>query len=341
MIDPGSFAPDPERARALDLRMRRRLATSLRHVATQCAPYLPVDQAALETRLARVEHCPAPPALFGAYYEAVFAIEAGELDAAQALLGDIIAGPDAESALRIVALGDPAADPVAARIQRLVDTDPEAPLRLAPPDPERAQAFRARVESALRLLDAGCPALAAEIRALVREIVLAAPEDPAATLQFDGASSFMLWGAVVLNAHMPGSVVEMAQTLAHESAHNLLFGLCAEGPLVENDDDERYSSPLRVDPRPMDGIVHATFVTARMHYALGALAGSGTLEATDRAYAAGALPGLADAVAAGMATIEAHGRLTPLGAAVLDGARRYMAAFAVRESSGPPPAPPS
>jgi HEXXH motif-containing protein len=319
--------------------MRRRLATSLRHVATQCAPHLPVDRAALEARLARVERSTVPPALFGAYYEAVFAIDAGELDAAQSLIGDIIAGPDAESALRIVALGDPAADPVAARIQRLVDTDPAAPLRLAPPDPQTARTFHDRVASALRLLDAGCPALAAEIRALVREIVLAAPAEPQATLQFDGASSFMLWGAVVLNARMPGSVIEMAQTLAHESAHNLLFGLCAEGSLVENADDERFASPLRVDPRPMDGIVHATFVTARMHYALHALAGSGSLDATDGAYASDTLPGLARAFDAGIATIEAHGRLTPLGTAVLDGARRYMAALPVHESSGPPPAP--
>ena len=84
---------------------------------------------------------------------------------------------------------------------------------------------------------------------------------------------------VELAQHPRGAVVrrvrsdlDMVQALAHESAHLLLFGMCADGPLLENaNDDHRYSSPLRTDSRPMDGIVHATFVTARMCCALSQL----------------------------------------------------------------------
>jgi HEXXH motif-containing protein len=54
--------------------------------------------------------------------------------------------------------------------------------------------------------------------------------------------------------------------LTHEAAHSLLLGYTLGAPLVESDPAERFSSPLREDLRPMDGIVHATYVLARMHY---------------------------------------------------------------------------
>ncbi len=65
--------------------------------------------------------------------------------------------------------------------------------------------------------------------------------------------------------------------LLHETAHQLLFGLSLDQPVVENDVEERYASPLRPDPRPMDGIFHATFVCARMRYGYVRLDGSQTV----------------------------------------------------------------
>ncbi len=127
-------------------------------------------------------------------------------------------------------------------------------------------------------MESGDPALAAEIRTLLREIVLAAGSEDPKAMTFDGASAFMLWGAIIINANRRDGAVGMVQMLAHESAHNLLFGFSADGPLVENSAEELYSSPLRVDPRPMDGIYHATFVTARMHRAIKQLLDSGVLD---------------------------------------------------------------
>jgi HEXXH motif-containing protein len=48
----------------------------------------------------------------------------------------------------------------------------------------------------------------------------------------------------------------------------VLFAETLDGPLVQNDPNERYKSPLRMNPRPMDGIYHATFVSARMYQAI-------------------------------------------------------------------------
>jgi HEXXH motif-containing protein len=123
---------------------------------------------------------------------------------------------------------------------------------------------REQIKDAFALMDQGDPGLAAEIRALVLEIILAAATENPKTMTFDGASAFMLWGAIMINANRRDGAVGMVQMLAHESAHDLLFGLCATEPLVENAPDELFLSPLRIDPRPMEGIYHATFVTARM-----------------------------------------------------------------------------
>jgi len=142
---------------------------------------------------------------------------------------------------------------------------------------------------------------------------------------FDGASSFLLWGAVVLNAAEGASVLATIQAVAHESAHNLLFGLSADGPLVLNGDLERYPSPLRTDARPLDGIFHATFVTARMQQAVGALRAAGALLPAERDEAESALAANAALFAQGLATLDRHAKLTPLGEAVLAGARAVMA----------------
>jgi HEXXH motif-containing protein len=187
---------------------------------------------------------------------------------------------------------------------------------------------RDRLDSAFALLDAGFPGMAAEIRILLREIVVAAgPEDPKA-LTFDGASSFMLWGAILLNARGQKTVLDTAQALAHESGHNLLFGLSANGPLVDNPDDELFSSPLRKDPRPMDGVFHATYVVARMHQTLSRLLESSVLDGEQVAAAEADLAIHRRNFDAGDQVVREGGRLTNAGREAIGAARDYMTAAA-------------
>lgn len=337
VADPRSFSPaepmplaaaffDPcaVRARSLDARMRARLADSVRYLAAQLDAHLAVPEAALDSFLARLAQGPVSPHAFAAYADLVLALDEGALGEAELHLRDLLAAPAALPGPRIAALGDAARERDADRYRRHVDTDPEQPLAILPPPPELAAAARGRIEAALARLDAGNAELADEIRALVREIVLAVGSSEPGAWTFDGASSFMLWGAIVLNAAGQASVLETAQALAHESAHNLLFGLCADGSLLRNDGSERFASPLRVDPRPLDGIFHATFVTARMHQAVARLQRSGVLDAGERAEAERAQADNQRLFASGLATLDAHAKLTPLGEAVLDGARQYM-----------------
>jgi HEXXH motif-containing protein len=57
----------------------------------------------------------------------------------------------------------------------------------------------------------------------------------------------------------------MVDVLVHEASHLLLFGLVGGKALSRNDPAARYASPLRRDPRPIDGIFHAAFVATRVH----------------------------------------------------------------------------
>lgn len=324
MTDPSAFRPDRDRALRLDARMRTRLSGSLAYIASAVGDDVRVRRAAFDALLDRIARGPVSPSVFGIYCDLVLAISAGKRDETTRLLDEIVAVPDERAGVTIRALGDPAHDLGAARVQRLVDTDRGRPVVLCPPPAEAVDEARARIAIAFALLDAGFPALADEIQILVREIILTV-NDPDAPTRFDGASSFMLWGAIVLNAEIGMRPIALVEGLAHESGHCVLFGLCADGPLVENDDVDRFASPLRSDPRPMDGIVHAAYVVARMHQAVRTILDAGMLDSDDADYARTSLDQHAQAFRRGIDTIDQHARLTPLGREVLAGARDYMA----------------
>ena len=205
------FAPNPVQAQAFDRRMRERLGLSLRYIIGQLKHAIHVPWRGMDGFLMRLAAGPVPASVFGAYCDLVLAIETDRRDLAAALLDEIAAAPNRPPDLTITDLADPGRDPIAERYVRLINTDPSASFTVLPPPPEIAAACRDRIAAAFRLLDVGDPPLAAEIRALIGEIVLAiGPEDPAAML-FDGASSFMLWGSIVLNATAHRTDLEMAR----------------------------------------------------------------------------------------------------------------------------------
>jgi HEXXH motif-containing protein len=130
---------------------------------------------------------------------------------------------------------------------------------------------------------------------------------------------------MLLNGRGQNNVLDTAQALAHESGHNLLFGFCSSGPLVDNPDEELFSSPLRKDPRPMDGVFHATYVIARMHQTVSRLLDAGVLDEREREAAIADLAAHQRNFDAGDRVVRDGARLTPLGAEVIDAARAYMA----------------
>lgn len=323
-----AFEPSAERAGFLDQRMRLRLADSLRYILSQANGHLDVPRERFQKFLFQLEHHPVSPLAFSFYCDTVLAIEDDDVKQASRLLGDLIELPVHAGGPVIAELADSQQDARARRYARFIDTDPSIKFEIFPPSRQAAANCRAQIHDAFALMEAGDPELAAEIRALLREIILAAGTEEPKALTFDGASAFMLWGAIIINANRRDGELAMVQMLAHESAHNLLFGLSADEPLVENSPEELYTSPLRMDPRPMDGIYHATFVTARMHRAVKRLLESGILSPSLEEKARGELESNARLFHQGINTVRQHGRLTPLGETVMQGASDYMAVAA-------------
>lgn len=74
------------------------------------------------------------------------------------------------------------------------------------------------------------------------------------------------FGAIYLNMPKNGEdkLVYFAEHIIHETSHLNLEILFAFDKIVLNKETEKFKSPLRIDPRPMLGIFHATFVLSRM-----------------------------------------------------------------------------
>jgi HEXXH motif-containing protein len=215
---------------------------------------------------------------------------------------------------------------MADRFIRQLDDDPSTPVCVTPVSTEELSRAKNCLAQTWSLLDSAAPELADEIRALIRDVVFVGCEPGTNGFTFHGASSFYLWGALFLNAGMHPDRVSMAEGLTHEAAHSLLFGYTLGAPLVDNDASEQFASPLRDDPRPMDGIVHATYVLARMHYCIERLLASQALTIAERdRLEAAKLRRRADYLQ-GLDIVSAHARFTPIGRALLNGAQTYMAA---------------
>ena len=320
MID-APFEPSGERGRLLDRAMRERLADSLDHVVKAIGTELGLPPYAARDAIADIRAHRQSPQVFGAYYDLVLAIERDELEAGIRFTTQLIDGVGcAKPAHWVAKLSD----------RRLSDADRYRRLLLpetvaaSDPDEPVFDLAAGRIDAAMTLLERGFPEMAAEILALLHEIIIAVgPEDPK-SLTFDGSSSYMLWGAIMLNARGQSTVLDTAQALAHESGHNVLFGLCASGPLIYNDDEESFSHPLRQDPRPMDGVFHAAYVIARMHQTLERLLQADVLTNEQREAAARDLKIQRNSFAEADAVIRQSAKLTAIGAEAIAAARAQM-----------------
>lgn len=323
MIDFG-LPPDGRRGQAIDLTMRQSLADSLDYIGSEIAGVIDFDASLLANLVNGLRQgWRYPPSTFGLYCELVVALDEGDNTTAAVLLRELLQEQPLQQAWQIMALDNPAVSPQAARYLRLMDTDPDITFTMLPPSPALATVFTARFMDVWRLLGAALPELAAEFSALVSQVILV-EADTSARYQFDGGSSYMLWGGLFLNAASHSSEVALVEVLAHESAHLLLYGFACAEPLVNNDDTALYPSPLRSDLRPMDGIFHATFVSARMHWSMARLLASGLLEEAAREQALRALQADMANFWAGYTVVERHGDLTATGAAAMAAARAYM-----------------
>ncbi|MEH6552273.1 MAG: HEXXH motif-containing putative peptide modification protein [Pseudomonadales bacterium] len=333
------FAPSGPRALELNQRMHAELADSLAYLAEEITASLAsttnkplLDGLAALTRDLK-SGSTYSPALFASYYQLCMSLS-DEGDQWERRLAQLLEHGVVSQGLKIRNLDLSGFGSMEALklYQQALDTDDLLAIGFMPPDNQDSQETAQSINRALSLAERVAPALAAEFKALVHDIVLAqSPKTPGA-VRFDGASSYQLWGALALSVEDPKSDLEMMETLAHESAHSFLFGMTIDEPLVKNPDDQLYASPLRVDLRPMDGIYHATYVSARMHYAMWQAYDSNVLNSSQIKECAGYLQASLKAFQNGWSVVEEHGDLSDTGAELMSHASDYMQSMSGRVS---------
>lgn len=315
--------------------MRIELADSLRYISSALAAQtgdaevlqkLPcLDN--LADSLIKHENKKVPPAVFGYYYRLVFLLLAGEETGKISRYISRLTGSFETVSnlviknLDVTALGS---EDCVSMYRQCFDTDEGTTYGFLPPEHHDGLRVRAAVTEALDLMQKSVPDLYGETTAIISEILLASAPKTENAPRFDGASSYQLWGAVVLNSDNDKSVIEMLETLAHECSHCFLFGLTVDEPLVLNDENERYQSPLREDPRPMDGIYHATFVSARMHYALVEAMQSELLSDAQREECNVHLAASRKAFYDGYEVVSARAKYSDTGREIMQNAHEYM-----------------
>ena len=324
------LAPSVQRVAAIDQGLRLRLAESLAYLA-EVACLGEAHSATLAELLQRLRSGPVSPWVFCLYSKLVAELTKSPRGDVSATFGSVVEASLLSADTAIVGLRDQAV-PAAwwDHFRILFDTDRRRPFKPTTPSPESFAACKADIEAGLAVLKRADPAFYREVQSLIRMIVLGAPgsDDPAD--KFNGASTFFLWGASLLNADLRRSSISIIDLLVHESSHVLLFGISADGALTENSGSERYDSPLRTDKRPIDGIFHACFVATRVHLAMGRVLESGVLTQAEANIAVERARYNGEAARSGIDELERHARLTELGASVLSTLRSYWAGSPAR-----------
>jgi HEXXH motif-containing protein len=328
MIPGFRFEPDAAHATACAQRMHQTLAGSLRYICDQSRGELAFDQDGIQRLIGRIEAGERfPPSTFALYYDLVPALLLGEEQRAKALFSELVREQPIVEPMRLLALDDPLLTTSAARYVSFMNSDGPIKHTFLPPPPGAVDSFAHRFASTLDLLQRAAPELVEEMRALISQVVLlVGPGD--AKVHFEGGSSYRLWGAMFLNAVRRRTRIDIIESVTHENAHSRLFGFCTEEAAVQNPDDELHVSPLRFDARPMDGVYHATFVSARMHWTLSRVIESGLLTADELEAAEKSRAHDRRNFESGHDTVARHGRLTETGRVALDAATTYMSATA-------------
>ncbi|MFC6080060.1 aKG-HExxH-type peptide beta-hydroxylase [Sphaerisporangium aureirubrum] len=164
-----------------------------------------------------------------------------------------------------------------------------------------------------------CPPLAAELAGGLRALVPIRSHDTSVHV----SGSFReAPGLVALSLGTPLATME---ALVHEYGHQKLYAVLTLDPLIVGDPGEAvHYSPWRDDPRPLSGLLQATFTfVSVLHFYRAVLAAPSTgldpAKVIARAYQ------LAGQVADGLAELHTHATFSPLGRALTDTMTTHLA----------------
>jgi hypothetical protein len=317
------FIPDTDHAIRTNQDMHDGLYDSLRYLTDELKnelPGLPAEFEAWRQMIGPEQRVSS--AVFGTYYDAVEALQAGDIETGGALIQRILMAQPVARGVKITVLGRDYAEADTRRVEKFMGAPETGAAGVTQPDPARADRFATKLADAIAWIERNLPELHGEMNTLLSELILVGPAE--GSLEFEGGTCFRLWGAVALNAERKASVADLIVTLAHEEGHAALFGACRNEMLVENPDSELYWSPIRRTERPLEGIFHASFVSARMIWVVRHMLASKEFGWLERRRLAKILKE-ADAIQRDSADIvRREGRLTETGKAVLQAMTRFM-----------------
>jgi len=267
-----TFRPDAEAMFGVRAAIESRLVDSLHYLVDELEP-LPADIAtACRGGLARLTSPVLDPALHGLHADmrgAALRADKPAYDTARRVFSewrfDAVAprAGNGTPAIRSLAEGD--YDSVRRRILTAGFADDVGlTTQLVAPPAEILSTEVPTIGRACRLAAELAPDWFDEFSQLVSEIILATNAAAMAERNFAGGSVFDLFGALLVNPTYRTDIAHYLMTIIHESSHLRLFCYHLDDEVVLNDDVARYHSPLRRQLRPMEGIFHAMWVSARM-----------------------------------------------------------------------------
>ncbi|MCP4598275.1 HEXXH motif-containing putative peptide modification protein [Neptuniibacter sp.] len=320
-----NFLPSPTRANTLDLTMRAGLADSLKYIQAKLNTEVPEGISSLDCLIDQLAQGQKYSALtFALYTHLVFALS-GNSDENYTDIIELLSQqkPINAQTPEVVTLDNDTFNKQGFRLAGIMNLEEETEFLIQSPSEQVITEFEKNLKIAFDVMDKTIPDLSSEIRNLISQIILVEPIS-GSKFEFAGGSSYMMWGGLFLHANYAKTVSELIEVLAHESAHMLLFGYASKGRLTLNDEHSRYSSALRTDPRPMEGIFHATFVTARMFWSMQMIAECEYLDAENRNYAKEALERNINDFVSGYQMIEKEGELSEIGTVVMKNCFEFM-----------------
>jgi len=315
---------DPEAGRRIHLR----LSESLAHLA-DTGGFAPATRTsallALSGRIA--EGGTLAPCRFADYFALVRHIQADDRRRATGAARRLVAeGALADAGIAIRPLADSQFRPAAQRaVRRDFASDSLWARQIGRVADARVPETIERIEDALELCRLHAPQSYRTLHAVTREVIPVRGRVRDG-MTFDGCSSVERWGAILVNMRQERTPLALAEVLVHESSHSYLFDLSHDTRLTLNPADELHQSPLRVDPRPIDGIFHACFVLSRMYAFQHEVAASARAPDALRQEAEGLAERRRAAFNDGYSVLEAHADLTPTGQAILTNARAIVPA---------------
>lgn len=318
--------PDADDLRETITRLIDRLETSFRHLLLEVWDS-PENKAKAEEKLKRIFSGQGRPdsRIFAAHDAMVNAALSQDEPGFDKTCLQFLQLPDEVEAtgLRVrglseIELGSTACD----LLRRAYCDDVGLTTDLLAPGAEAKKQAAAKINQAINMMEKYAPDWAGEFDLLAPQVYLATNRDPKKS-GFGGATVFAAFGSILMNFNKIDILPRVLMTLVHESSHAKLFLYHLDDPVILNEDTELFSSPLRSAPRPMEGIFHAAWVSARMVQSANCILDNGLCGPDAKELRRQSSQ--AAIVYQDCATqIEQHARLTPLGQRLFDDAQRAM-----------------